>query len=340
MVVFSSAFGLRICSDQPIPGLVPASEPTGTDIRVRLSGMPLSATKWNDAPSQIVHVIDDDTAGSEPLLRVWRVAGGAYFRYRYIDGTEFLIDRLGRRVWMTWKEPLTVEDAATYFLGPVIGFVLRLRGVVCLHASAVAVDDRALVLLGSAGAGKSTTAAAFAQLGYPVISDDIVGLREHSCGFFVRPGIPRLRLWPKSVHTLFGASDALPPLTPNWEKCYLDMTPPRYRREDRSLPAGAVYVFRERSSSAEAPRVTGLDGGERVLTLLANTYPNCTLDRTKRAEEFAQLGRLATTIPIRQATPHVGAQHLFDLCQVILDDFNRLSGDRVRGACNAACGLL
>ena len=42
-----------------------------------------------------------------------------------------------------------------------MGFVMLLRGIVCLHASAIAIDDEAIALLGPAGSGKSTTAAAF-----------------------------------------------------------------------------------------------------------------------------------------------------------------------------------
>ncbi len=52
---------------------------------------------------------------------------GTYFRFQYTDGTEFVIDRRGGRIWATWSAAGTVEDMATYLLGPVLGFVLRLR---------------------------------------------------------------------------------------------------------------------------------------------------------------------------------------------------------------------
>ena len=108
-------------------------------------------------------------------------------------------------------------------MGPVIAFTLRLRGVTCLHASCVAVDDRAIALLGRPGAGKSTTAAAFAQLGYSVLSDDVVVLDDRNGQFRVQPGYPRVNLWPDSVHALFGSEDALPPITPTWGKRYLSL---------------------------------------------------------------------------------------------------------------------
>ena len=54
---------------------------------------------------------------------------------------------------------------------------LRLRGVPALHASAVAVGGAALAVVGSAGAGKSTTAAARAARGHAVVADDVLALR-------------------------------------------------------------------------------------------------------------------------------------------------------------------
>ena len=51
-------------------------------------------------------------------------------------------------------------------LGPVFAFVLRLRGAVTFHASAVRIGD-AVAFLGPQGAGKSTTAAALALRGCP-----------------------------------------------------------------------------------------------------------------------------------------------------------------------------
>ena len=114
------------------------------------------------------------------------------------------------------------RDTATYLLGPVLGFVLRLRGIACLHASAISIDGRTVLLLGPAGSGKSTTAAAFACKGCRVLSEDVCALHCTPDGIFVQPGYPRLRL-PNSVGMLFGAQDALPLLTPNWNKRFLDL---------------------------------------------------------------------------------------------------------------------
>src|SRR5271156_6758875 len=79
------------------------------------------------------------------------------------------------------------------------------------------------------GAGKSTTAAAFARRGFAILSDDVSALWDCRPPFLLQPAYPQLRLWPSSVRLLFGADDALPPLTPNWDKRGLDLSTPVHR---------------------------------------------------------------------------------------------------------------
>src|SRR4029077_10951164 len=113
-----------------------------------------------------------------PALQVAVLEGGKDFGFFYSDGARFAVDRTGCEVYADWAENYTLEDACTYLLGPVIAFVLRLRGVICLHASAVIVDGRAIALFGLAGAGKSTTVAACALRGFSVLSDDVAVLAD------------------------------------------------------------------------------------------------------------------------------------------------------------------
>jgi hypothetical protein len=287
--------------------------------------MPTLSVNGSGSASQTFYANGRHSAGAEPVLRVWRVAEGKYFRFHYKDGTEFLIERTGSQVWGTWPEPWTVEDIAVYLLGPVFGFLLRLRGVVCLHASAIAVDGRAIVLQGPAGAGKSTTAAAFARLGLPVLSDDIVAIEERRGAFVVQPGHPRLRLWPDSVRALFGHPDALPPLAPNWDKRCLDLAAPRSESDLRSLPLDSVYMLSERQDNETAPCISGVAAREGLIDLIANTYANNLLDPGMRANEFRLLSRLMASVPVRRVVPHADPASLSRLCEVILEDHRRLA---------------
>jgi hypothetical protein len=276
--------------------------------------------RWYASPYKTEH--------GEPVLEVWMLGARSYFRFRYCDDTEFVVDRRGTRIWATWPAHLTLEDTATYLLGPVLGFVLRLRGITCLHASAIALGGQVIALVGNARAGKSTTTAAFAGLGYPVLSDDIVALSDKGQPPLVQPGYPRVGLWPESVKAIYGSADALPRLTRTWEKRYLDLTEASYRFKPEPLPLAAVYVLSERSHDPAAPSVKAIPLQTGLMALVANTCANHLLDRAMRAQEFASLGRLVTHVPLRRVTPHANLTRLSRLCDTILDDFHGLTSPR------------
>jgi hypothetical protein len=327
-LLYYSAFGLSLRADRPLPGLVARDATPDVDVRITLGAMPprwerlrrdeSEAPPWYTSPTH-------DAPGS-PALIVWRRAGGQYLHLRYADATEFVVDRAGTDVWATWAGTATLADTATYLLGPVLGLVLRLHGVVCLHASAVAVDGRAVALFGLAGAGKSTLAAAFARRGDAVLADDIAALEPDGAGFRVRPAYPQLRLWPDSVRQLYGDERALPRLTPTWEKRGLDLTGPGYRFAPEPLPLAAIYILGERRA-VDAPRVEELPEAGRLVTLAQNTYVNYLLDRPMRAAEFAALGRVVAAAPMRLAVAHADPARVGELCAAIVEDVRR---DRCR----------
>jgi len=271
----------------------------------------------------LTYVSSDTNTAGEPSLRIWKTEEGNFVRLAYGDGTQFWLDHKRQDLWATWPDSSSLENAASYLLGPVLGLLLRLRGVVCLHASAVAIEDCSVAFVGSAGAGKSTTAAAFARQGYSIISDDIVALNEQTNAFQVLPAYPHLCLWPDSVHMLYGSLEALPRIIPDWEKRRLVLGDQEARFESRSLPLGAVYILGERRRDP-APYVESMRPQNALLALVADTYANKILDREMRAREFEVLGRLVTTIPIRRVYPHEDPTRLKELCKVIREDFATL----------------
>ncbi len=321
---FNAVYQFRLISNAIIPGLELCFKSCQSDLRIMIGQMPdwledkvSSATVWNSSP-----FLDDD---DEPGLNTWKLSGGKYFKLLYRDGTTFIIDREGTEVWTTWPEPFTLEDTTTYLLGPVFGFILRLRGITCLHASVVAINDQAIAIIGVAGAGKSTTAASFAKMGYPVLTEDVAALDDEGDRFYVRPGYPVIRLWPSSVEMLFGAPDALPLMTPNWDKRYLDLTREGFRFQNEPLPLGAIYFLQERSDDPDAPIIEPVSPQTGLIDLVANAYTNYLLDKDMRAREFDLLGRIVQRIPLRKVTPHSDPARLPDLCRAIIADFENIA---------------
>jgi hypothetical protein len=270
------------------------------------------------------------TAGEPPTVLVLRGSDG-HLRIRYSEGAEFVIDANAREIFGVSRAELTLSDLLVYLQGPVLGFALRQRGETCLHASAVAVNGRAFAVVGDAGMGKSTSAAAFARMGLPVLTDDVAALKDLGSSFRVQPGLPRVLLWPESVEALWGNAEALPQIVPTWPKRYLDLRAPGYRFAAQATPLQAIYVLSERLAAGSDTRISSLQGAQALVDLVANTYANDLLDATLRARELTVLGRLVSQVPVRRVQGPQDRAAIGRICQSMLADFEALQRDSEAG---------
>lgn len=100
-----------------------------------------------------------------------------------------------------------------YILSEALGLILYQKGFFLLHASAVKIGERVVIFAGSPGAGKSTTATAFAKYGYTVLADDMVAMKLDKTGqVMVYPGFPQIKIWPSTAKGLGYNLSALPTL--------------------------------------------------------------------------------------------------------------------------------
>lgn len=315
-----SIFGLLLSSNLSLPGLAPVNSSTCVpDVKLHLGISPCTNRTIPQGNEELAYESSYLNETGEAVLRIWRIVPGRHLRLSYCDGTQFWVDREGANLWALWPDTSSLENTASYLLGPVFGVLLRLRGMICLHASAVTFKDCSVAFVGSEGAGKSTTAAAFVRRGHPAISDDIVALVERG-GFRIMPAYPHLSLWPDSVNFLYGSPDVLPCISPDLQKRRLALG---NRFEERSLPLGAIYILGDRRADC-APFVETISDREAMIGLVVNSYATNILDRPMRAQEFNVFGRLLPTVPLRRATPHRDPSRIEELCEVILEDFELL----------------
>ena len=318
MGYYSLIYGLRVQLNESVPGLLLSNpQSVAPDVQIQFGSMPawsqqgpLSKELWYAHPTQMPN--------DKPTLVVWKFAG--HYQLEYSDGTQFLIDDRGKQIWATWPpDTLTLEDTATYLLGPIMGFTLLLKGFISLHACAIAVGDQAIAIMGPAGSGKSTAAAAFAERGYRILAEDVVTLRDMGTEFLVQPGYPSIRLWPSSVEALYGSEVSLPKLTPTWDKCYLDLTQDKYAFQTSPLPLAAIFLLAERTDDPAAPFVQQLSPAEKLISLVANTYAAYLMDSQMRGREFKFLQGVLNSVPVRRVTPHSDPARIGELCETILE---------------------
>jgi hypothetical protein len=137
------AYGLALRSEIPLPELVPAAAPFGTepgDAVLRLGPVPSRPTALDAAGVGF-------WANGDEACHVSEKVGSFLVRH----GREIVI------------EPAPgVEDRVLRLslLGPALGLLLHQRGLLVLHASVVTHGGSTVAILGSNGWGKSTIAAA------------------------------------------------------------------------------------------------------------------------------------------------------------------------------------
>jgi hypothetical protein len=292
---FYHACGLSIGSDLPVAGLRPTAVDGDPDVIVSLRGglepdrRPGARALWYLSPE-----LD---AGGRPEMTIETDHHGYWLTYN--GEATFFVDRAGARIVAHRPGSVSDVEAAGYLAGSVLAFVLRLRGAVPLHASAIVVDGQALLFIGDPWAGKSTTIAAFSTIGCPVLADDIVRIDAGAGGIIAYPGHPRLHLWSDSAAALFGMANE--GLDVEYEKHVLDLPAAGCQVQTTALPVGAVYVLDGRlKNHAGLPSIERLTPSAAVVALTRHTYGGCFLDQPMRAREFDTLCQLADRVPVRQ----------------------------------------
>ena len=263
------SYGLNIYSDIPLPDLEPTS--TGRcDVAISVQQGEPPAHQESDE----VVVLSWDEVGTAV------VSGGTRVSLYLRDGVDDHLARL----------PI---------LGPVLGTILRQRGRIVLHASAVSLNDGVVAFIGHKRYGKSTTAAALHLCGHPLVTDDVLPIRLSPDGApRVWGGCPRLRLWPDAIEALGRDVSSLEPLHERVTKRAL---PGRRASEQENGPLALsrIYVLGRGDSVRSVP----LSKQHAFVELLRHSYCSEQLSAatgTAKAMLFQQYTALAAAIPVHR----------------------------------------
>jgi hypothetical protein len=316
------AYGLNCLSNFPIPGLCPDSIRARPDLIFSIEPTePVWISQLRNSTSSECKTKHSPFGSVDLRRRIGSLGSEEFFELAYSDGARFFIDGSGAKVWVYSMVPLPIDYLATYLRGPVMGFVLRRRGTLALHGSAVSIRGQAVVFCGPPEAGKSTLAAALSRRGIPVLTDDIAALGLMNGRFYVHPGYPWVCLWPDAARSLAGDPDELRQITATWAKHYLPLDAKTF--ESTPQPVCAIYLLASRSCQATAPRLEAVSPQEAVLDLVKTTYMNWLLDREQRAAEFDVLSSLVAHVDVKRVVPHTDPMKVGQLCQLITADLER-----------------
>lgn len=279
---FYRLYGLVVASEFPLPGAEVSEEEAAC-----ASVVSLRFERGVDFTREPV------PAASE--LHASSATKGGHFIWNSVEGHRFrvglrheaLIDRELSQILVRTAADAANDLSITLAAGAFSALLLTLRGQWPLHASAVALADRSIAIVGASGMGKSTWAAALCRQGYSLVTDDLLVMETLESRLCCLPGAHSLRL--RSLDVLdnpsaHGAkstdgrylwtpqSTAVPvPLTGILIPGRSDITRPRY---ERLQPTAAIQTL------AEFPRILGWS------------------TRVRREQQFRALSALVRHVPV------------------------------------------
>lgn len=263
----------------------------------------------------------------------WRLAlstalpgGDAVLRLdtrRYGDDTTVIFGRNAAQIAIAWSS--THGDAegfwrelSSWILGSVLGFAMCLRGLPTLHGSVVAVDGRAVGLLGVSGAGKSTLAAAFVSAGHSMLADDHLVVGGGAQGFNALPGPPRLRLWASSLPVIENAQDA--PTIWSDDDGKLHVAPAVAAYCGQPQPLAALYVLMPREPDRTHVAIERLTPAAALNALMNQRFCMSPFSPTYAAESMAALSALVQRTPVNMLYRPHGLETLPGVVDAICED--------------------
>lgn len=237
-----TCFDLTIGSELECPELLPSEGMPDVWIRrgqvgEHLEGASRESVLFETAPEQF-------------LLKVRNVA-----RYLVRDGAEIVVD------------PAPDCGAGTvrlFLLGSAMGALLVQRGLLPLHASAIATRRGAVALAGPSGSGKSVLAAVFRRRGYRVLADDLLAV-SLAGEPLVLPGSPNLMLWADALGHLGIDGTSLRAVRPDLQKYLL---PLHERFSTAPLRLHKIFSLARAAKLGLEP----IEGREKVRTLAGHAY--------------------------------------------------------------------
>jgi len=240
-------YGLLVKSEIELTELI-TDEPSTPDVEIQYGNVPYKLPHFDDS-GVLFQVTNNDF-----LFRMEDVGS-----FRVQNGTLLTIEP-------DLSPDFSPDLMKVFLMGSVFGALLHQKGVLVLHASAVSLGDRALVIAGRSSSGKSTLAASLSNKGYPLVTDDLSALHATDSGYFIHPGIPHIKLWKDVIEKMQLEKD-LKRIRPKIEKY---RKPSRQSFSDKPLRVLQIIALESKNSSGI--EILNVKGSPKFELLHQNTY--------------------------------------------------------------------
>lgn len=300
--------------------LLPSDQPP--DLHFRLLDHEMEPPEWT-VPESTVFESPLRIDSGLPFLTVHRVREGHLLRFSEV--VDFLLS--DQEIQARLLDPAYGYQVEPRLLSAVLCYWLERRGIPMLHAAAVAVSGRAVGFIGTNRGGKSSLAVSLMRKGFPLLTDDLVGLELAEAGVQARPGFPAMRMWPDLAQEVLGDEwDAMPLAHPRYDKRRVAVGAAGFGRFlDRVCPLKRLYLPERRDPNQHGlgVDVVPVHPSEAIFQLLRGSFlPQLTQAAGLAAARMQIFGALTRTVEVRRLVYPSGFEHLERVADRILEDLN------------------
>jgi hypothetical protein len=206
-----------------------------------------------------------------------------------IQGVARYLVTAGREIVVELAAAALALDVRGYLLGSVFVVLCQQRGLLPLHASAIAGKSGVVAFLGNSGQGKSTLAAHLAQRGFRVLSDDVclIDATESSAAIVI-PAAPWLKLWRSSLESLGREVEGLDRVFSEDDKYRMPLAPILTPE-----PISKLVFLEANDISSVTTRIEEVPRVQAIPLLMNLTHHSYLLEPTGQQEQnFLRCGRV------------------------------------------------
>jgi hypothetical protein len=208
-------------------------------------------------------------------------------------GSSLLADLHARRVIGRFSAGMAADTKywRTVIFPMLLSVLAGTVGLVELHASCVAIDGRALLLVGPSGSGKSTLAMAMIEAGFKLLSDDRIFCSRRR-GKLLAWGMPRpLKLRREAAAWFQQFSEREPTDVQNGERVFLWEPNQRFaqHRSPECEPQNLVFLERRQSAGFYMTRMARNEVRSRIEQDLLAEAPEAVHKQAETIELLLEL---------------------------------------------------
>jgi hypothetical protein len=176
------AFGLRLLSVIPMPGLLPMAglDEESADVIIEIGDL---SALWFELAAT-----NQGTVVKENLVM-----------FQIKDLATFLVQD-GRKIIVSPMKGSSQERISLFLEGHCMAIVLIQRSIIPLHGSAIMIEGKAYLIVGRSGAGKSTLTRVLIERGYSFLGDDVIPVSLSQENYpMVTPAFPEQKMWKEGL---------------------------------------------------------------------------------------------------------------------------------------------